>query len=75
MILPTKHISAQNSILGVGAVILKHLNYPQTLSALWEHVRDLPEIKVYWRFILGLDLLYAIGVIDLSDGLIVRKEV
>ena len=73
MILPTKHISARHSILGAGAAILRHLDSPQTLTGVWEQVRALPEIGVYCRFILGVDFLYAIGTIDLADGLIVRS--
>lgn len=75
MILPTKHISAQHSILGSGATILQHLDSPQTVSALWERVRCLPEIRVYWRFVLVLDMLFAIGVLDLTEGLIVRHKI
>jgi hypothetical protein len=29
IILPTKHISIRNSLLGVGAKILEHLYYPE----------------------------------------------
>ena len=75
MILPTKHISAQYSILGAGATILQYLDSPQTVSALWERVRVLPEIRVYWRFVSALDLLFAIGILDLTDGLIVRHKI
>ena len=72
MILPTKHISAQHSILGAGAAILRHFDSPQTVTALWDHVRGTPEVGVYWRFVLALDLLFAIGVVDMADGLVVR---
>jgi hypothetical protein len=72
MILPTKHISEQYSILGAGAAILRYLNSPKTLTAVWEQVRILPEVGFYWRFVLALDFLFAIGAIDLADGLIVR---
>lgn len=75
MILPTKHISPQHSILGAGATILQYLDSPQTVSALWERVRAFPETRVYWRFVSALDLLFAIGVLDLTDGLIVRHKI
>jgi hypothetical protein len=74
MILPTKHISTKHSILGAGAAILQHVDPPQTITALWERVRVVPEISVYWRFVLALDFLFAIGVVDLEDGLIVRRK-
>ncbi len=72
MILPSKHISVENSILGVGAVILAHLGRPATVSSLWEELRSLPEISTYERFILGLDLLYMIEVIEMREGTLRR---
>ena len=74
MILPTKHISTKNSLLGVGAVLLTQLDRPRTVTALWERVRALPEIGIYERYILSLDLLYAIGALDMVDGLLVRSR-
>jgi hypothetical protein len=74
MILPTKHISANNTLLGAGASILTHLITPQTVSALWERVKCLTEMTYYWRFILTLDFLFALGVIDLNNGLIERRR-
>ena len=74
MILPTKHILVQNSILGAGATILRHLDQPKTVAALWERVRETPELGFYWRFVLVLDFLFAIGVVDLEDGIIVRLK-
>jgi hypothetical protein len=74
MILPTKHVNAQNSLLGAGATLLRHLDYPQTLTSLWDRVKHNSELSVYRRFILALDFLFAIGLVDLSDGLIVRRK-
>jgi len=74
MILPTKHISVHYSLLGSGAVILQRLESPQTVTALWDRVRETSEIGVYWRFVLALDFLFTIGIVDLSDGLIVRVK-
>ena len=55
MILPTKHITVENSLLGVGALILVHLERPTTVSSLWEELRTFPQISTYERFTLGLD--------------------
>ena len=74
MILPSKHISVENSILGVGAVILAHLGRPTTVSSLWEELSSLPEISTYERFILGLDLLYMIEVIEIREGTLRRLQ-
>lgn len=74
MILPTKHISSQHSILGAGSLVLSKLNNPRTVTSLWDRVRTLPGLDVYWRFILALDFLYAIEAIDFQDGLISRHK-
>lgn len=74
MILPTKHISTQQSLLGLGATILKHLPTPTTITGLWDKIRALPEIGTYKRFILTLDLLFTIKAIDYTDGLLQRRK-
>ncbi|HYO59962.1 ABC-three component system middle component 6 [Archangium sp.] len=74
MILPTKHISTRRSLLGVGAAVLKRLREPQTVSRLWEHVRDEPEVRNFERFVLALDLLYALGAVEFKDGLLRRAS-
>ena len=40
MILPSKHISQDQSLIGVGAVLLKKIGKPQTVTSLWETVRS-----------------------------------
>ena len=72
MILPTKHIKLSNSLLNLGAILLKRIDGTQTVSLLWDKSRVLPEIKTFERFTLGLDLLYALNLIDFKDGLIMR---
>lgn len=72
MILPTKHVSIRNSLLGVGAIILEHLNYPRTVASLWTTLSKNPEIATFERFVLALDLLYMIGAIELEEGLLRR---
>jgi hypothetical protein len=74
MILPTKHITLKNSILGAGATVLRHLDNPHTVTSLWERVRHYPETGVYNRFVLVLDFLFTIGVLDIVDGLLVRRR-
>ena len=71
MILPTKHISQNEALIGVGATVLSHLSGPTTVSGLWERLRSEPNIGTFERFILASNLLYLIGAIDIKDGLIV----
>jgi len=72
MILPSKHIKLENSLIGVGSEIVKRIKSPQTVSQLWIDMRNLPGVRTFERFILSLDLLFAIGVIEFKEGLLRR---
>jgi hypothetical protein len=74
MILPDKNIFLSQSLLGLGAALLEKLKSPQTVSSLWEKARKYGEINSYEKYILTLDLLYLLGIIDLKDGLLKIKE-
>jgi hypothetical protein len=74
MILPTKHISENEAILGVGATILRHLDSPITVSGLWERTKVESNVGTFERFVLAADLLFIIGAIELRDGLLVRVQ-
>jgi len=73
MILPSKHISEDQTLLGVGAILLRHLERPQTVTSLWDKVRDDRSVGTYERFVLALDLLNIIGVVCTSQGMIKRE--
>ena len=82
MILPSKHLSQDRALLTLGARLLQHLPEPKTVSALWE---ELPRrgkgasasafalVLNYDEFVLALDLLFLIGVIEIEEGLIARR--
>ena len=72
MILPTKHIKLQNCMLNLGSVILNNITGKQTVTLLWDKAKELPEVKTFERFTLGLDLLFTLGLIDFEKGIIVR---
>lgn len=72
MILPSKHISEDQALIGVGAVLLRHLDRQQTITSLWDKVRAESSVGTYERYVLALDLLYITGIIDLSKGMIRR---
>ncbi len=73
MILPSKHISEDQALIGVGAVVLRNLERPQTVPSLWDKVRDDRAVGTYERFVLALDLLHITGVISLTQGMIRRE--
>jgi hypothetical protein len=72
MILPTKHINPLDSLLGIGALILERLKTTKTVTQLWDEMHDLPQIATFERLVLGLDLLYAMELVELDGGLIRR---
>lgn len=72
MILPTKYLNESETILGVGAVILEKLNDEISLSELWESTKRNYFVGTYERFILALDLLFILGIIETKNNKIVR---
>lgn len=75
MILPTKHVKLQDSLLSSGAILLGYIRKGQTVSLLWERARLLPEMSTFEKFTLSLDLLFTIGLVEIREGIIVRKDV
>jgi hypothetical protein len=74
MILPTKHIKLSNSLLSLGAVLLRNLDSSHTVTSLWGATHELPEVKTFERFTLGLDFLFMVGAVDFQDGLLRRSK-
>ncbi|WP_343222626.1 ABC-three component system middle component 6 [Marinobacterium ramblicola] len=82
MILPSKHLPPDRALLTVGAHVLTFLAHPKTVSALWEELNkqdsssaSTPRRITYDWFLLALDLLYALGTIELESGLVARRTV
>lgn len=80
MILPTKHVRTDRALIGVGAELLLLLREPMTISRLWNELRArrapgslLAPIDYHW-FILSLDLLFLIGAVKASRGLLARTQ-
>lgn len=80
MILPTKHIPTNRSLLGVGAEVLHTLERPMTVSKLWDEIRNRKNrvdsaapIDYRW-FVLSLDFLYMIEAVTLRRGLIEKAS-
>lgn len=82
MILPSKHLPQDRALLTVGGHVLTSLAHPKTVSALWEELNRhegglaaaCPREITYDWFLLALDLLYAIGTIELESGLVARRR-
>jgi hypothetical protein len=81
MILPSKHLPQDRALLTVGGLVLTFLAHPKTVSALWEELNQQSQVLASTRprritydwFLLALDLLYALGTIELENGLVSRR--
>lgn len=74
MILPTKHIPTNQSLIGLGALVLQQLGRERTLTDLWNRTREVAGVGTFGRLALTLDLLFAIGAIETADGLLRRAR-
>ena len=72
MILPDEHTRVSNSLLNAGATLLSTMRPRQTVTELWSRTRARPEIRTFDRFVLGLDLLFILGVVSYKDGMVVK---
>jgi hypothetical protein len=79
MILPTKHLRTDRSLISIGAEILRILTQPKTISKVWDEFRVTPltqkdkaSINYDW-FILSIDLLYVLGAVSFERGLLQKK--
>lgn len=81
MIVPTKGISPDRSLLGIGADVLELLSRPMTVSEMWSKYRrrasrrDQSLVSFDW-FVLALDMLYSISAISLTpEGRLTKNAV
>jgi hypothetical protein len=75
MILPTKHTTFSESLLGLGSFVLKHLHHEsKTFDQLWREFDDAKKEHLYpfphdlENFSLALLLLFSMGLIDEQNG-------
>ena len=72
MILPNKFLEEKDSLLYVGALLLDKLDVPSSVSELWNQVNDNKSVNNYERFIITLDMLYVLNLIELKNDKIRR---
>jgi hypothetical protein len=74
MILPTKHTTIEQSLIGFGCYILKIVDENNTIDLLWKKYQDdfrsqvYPVKQTFDALILTLVFLYAIGAINETQG-------
>jgi hypothetical protein len=72
VILPTKHLPLDLALLTGAATVLGAIRSPATVSTTWERVREASAITTFDRFVLSLDLLFALGLVKLESGRLAR---
>jgi len=73
-LLPDKHLSIGTSLLGVGATILRKLDGPSSVTGLWDRCRQSEETANFGRFVQGLDLLFALGAVEIQNDVLVKTR-
>jgi hypothetical protein len=74
MILPTKHTTIEQSLIGFGCYILQIMNENNTVDLLWQkyqidfECKKYPVKQSFDNLILTLIFLFSIGVIDEIEG-------
>lgn len=74
MILPTKHLELDKSLLAIGGHILHSLPRPRTVTSTWEEVCKEHETLTFEGFALALAFLYTIGAVEMADEMIRSKH-
>ena len=72
MIMPTKYLREDQSLIGVSVALLPLVEQTGNLSTLWELAKKNYAIGSFERFILAMDLLYLLDLVDLKGNEIVR---
>jgi hypothetical protein len=74
MIMPKKHITLSESLVGFGAFILEVLITPMTVEMCWNTIYNdfiskgkISKKQSFDNFILSLDFLYALGTININE--------
>lgn len=81
MIAPTKDIAPQRALLTIGAQILlssdrRTLTVSQAWCGFktWRTENDHKAPVQFWWFVLALDVLYALGIVELRHDVLVFRE-
>ncbi|WP_417659141.1 ABC-three component system middle component 6 [Pseudidiomarina sp.] len=74
MIMPSKYLREDEALVGISAALLPLVQKNDNLTALWESAKKIDTIGSFERFILALDFLYLLGLVDLHNDKIVRVQ-
>jgi hypothetical protein len=74
MIMPSKYLKEDEALVGVGGILLQSIGGRRNISNLWEDIKINHALATFERFILALDFLFLLGLIDIKDNEIIRVE-
>jgi hypothetical protein len=79
MILPTKHTPTDRSLIAIGADIVKLLDEPKSISALWLEFQELNDRRnrrlTFDWLMLAIAMLYTLDAVEQRGHRIHRREV
>jgi len=73
VLMPDKHITFSESLLGLGSFVLDALTVPQTIDDLWDRYAkarksgDYPSPHTFENLVLTVDVLFAVGAVCEPD--------
>lgn len=78
MILPDKHISISESLIGLGTFVLDNLTSAKNIDLLWhefEKVRgkEYPAYHSFDNLVLTINMLFALEMIEISSGDLLKR--
>jgi hypothetical protein len=81
MILPSKKLRPENSLIYLGGTVLKTLGEPRTVSGVWQELKEKqynnntkPLKFTYDWFVLSLDLLFTMGALEFYEGKLHKRS-
>ncbi len=79
MILPTKHLPIERSLIAIGADIVRLLDEPMTVTNLWLEYQSLNKARntrlTFDWFTLALAMLYSIDAVEQTGNRLRLREV
>ena len=79
MLLPDKHISLAESLLGIGAFVLGQLDVPRSMDDIYNRVKraneseELPAFHNFESVTLAVLFLYMVGAVEMTNSGDVRR--
>lgn len=73
LLLPSKHTSVSDSLLRQAEVLYASIDTRTPLAEAWIRCRENTSGISFGRFVLMLDILFALQIIEISDGLLYKR--